>query len=166
MGYWFRLDGSDSVNKGHCSMTQKIDSPDGAAELLISLILSSPGPQICLLAFRLVITLTPEGVWHEAHSSKPIKIGPNSLHQNTPSWGWCCCLCIKKSVKKKIKKETVCVMQSSREEKKKESGESESNDTSCPLLSYGWIRLALRVATRFPGPGPPPYRMQRLTTSS
>lgn len=37
---------------------------------------------------------------------------------------------------------------------------------SYPLLSYGWIRATLWVATRFPGPGPPPYRIQRLTTSS
>lgn len=43
-------------------MAWKIDSPDGAVEILISLLLSSRGPQICLLAFRLVITLTTSAV--------------------------------------------------------------------------------------------------------
>lgn len=43
-------------------MTQKTDSPDGAAQLLISLLLSSLGRQICLLAFRLAIALTTAAV--------------------------------------------------------------------------------------------------------
>lgn len=59
-------------------MTQKTDSPDGAAELLISLLLSSLGRQICLLAFRLAIALTtaavstPEGGPDTRPSPKPI----------------------------------------------------------------------------------------------
>lgn len=50
----FRLDGGDSVNKG----PMLVDSPDGAAELLISSLLSSRSSDTLVSIFQSAITVT------------------------------------------------------------------------------------------------------------
>ena len=92
MCYWFSCDAATVSIRANTNMAQRKDSPDGAAELLISSPLSSPGPQIGSLAFRLVISLTtaavssPEGGLTRGllpNPSNPINPDPDSPYIKT-----------------------------------------------------------------------------------